>query len=288
MSLLKAYQLNYNIFYKILNPTLIHKGFQYKIGVNIDTNLFNPIGYCQKGGLYFTDIDNIHRHIKSSLDKIAIVTLNPYEPIWIEKNQYKAHKINITQIHDINTYKNSEFLQIIFQKNDSLIQHFKFPSESACIKSVEQNGYNIQFIPNPTFNVCLSAVRQNGNALMFINKYIKHYSIICNEAVKQCGTALQYVKKQTRNICMEAVKKDGNAIIFVNEIVMKNEYNEICKKALESNWSIIKHFNEPTKDLCFKAISVNPMALKYIKNQTKEMCIYAKWINLKIYKNSII
>ena len=42
-------------FYRLLNKEENHRGFQYKTGLNIDTNEFNPSGSCEKGGLYFFD-----------------------------------------------------------------------------------------------------------------------------------------------------------------------------------------------------------------------------------------
>jgi len=42
-------------FYKLLNENLIHFGYKYVDGLNIDINKFNPTNECMKGGLYFTE-----------------------------------------------------------------------------------------------------------------------------------------------------------------------------------------------------------------------------------------
>ena len=44
---------------KLTNETECHNGFQFKTGLNEDTIPFDPTGECKKGGIYFTDIDNI-------------------------------------------------------------------------------------------------------------------------------------------------------------------------------------------------------------------------------------
>lgn len=41
-------------FSKVLHPTLIQHGFQYKLGINEDVQDFYPEGNCNSGGLYFT------------------------------------------------------------------------------------------------------------------------------------------------------------------------------------------------------------------------------------------
>ena len=47
------------IYYIILDENLNHFGFQYKLGLNIITEDFNPSGYSDSSGLSFTGKDNI-------------------------------------------------------------------------------------------------------------------------------------------------------------------------------------------------------------------------------------
>jgi len=46
-------------FYKLLHKDFVHFGFEYKHGLNTDTETFTPSGECKKGGLYFTDKENL-------------------------------------------------------------------------------------------------------------------------------------------------------------------------------------------------------------------------------------
>ena len=86
-------------FYKFLNKNRNHYDFQYKLGVNIDTNEFNPRGSCQGGGLYFTDNENVMQ-FRGYGDSIACITLLKDAQFYIdpEGNKYKTDKFRIDAI----------------------------------------------------------------------------------------------------------------------------------------------------------------------------------------------
>ena len=48
-----------NQMYKCINQNMVNKEFEFQIGLNIDTNEFNPINKDSKGGFHFTDEENI-------------------------------------------------------------------------------------------------------------------------------------------------------------------------------------------------------------------------------------
>jgi len=51
---------NGKIYFKMTNDNEIHRLFQYKDGLNFDPNEFRPSGCCSGGGLYFTNLENLH------------------------------------------------------------------------------------------------------------------------------------------------------------------------------------------------------------------------------------
>jgi hypothetical protein len=51
---------NKKLYFKITNRKEIHRKFQYRYGLNCDTNEFNPTGCCSGGGLYFTTLENLY------------------------------------------------------------------------------------------------------------------------------------------------------------------------------------------------------------------------------------
>ena len=53
-------EANSKIYFKITNRKENHRGFQYKDGMNSNTEPFVPSGCCSGGGLYFTSLENLH------------------------------------------------------------------------------------------------------------------------------------------------------------------------------------------------------------------------------------
>jgi hypothetical protein len=51
---------NKKIYVKITNNDECHNGFQYQDGLNIVNKPFEQTGSCASGGLYFTDLENVH------------------------------------------------------------------------------------------------------------------------------------------------------------------------------------------------------------------------------------
>ena len=88
-------------FYKILAKDMIHNGFEYKPGLNVDRIPFNPDSKCAPGGLYFSDLENIHKFFGYG-PLIARVTLPPDARVIREsKDKLKADKIILSDIGPI-------------------------------------------------------------------------------------------------------------------------------------------------------------------------------------------
>jgi hypothetical protein len=46
-------------YFKVLADDLIHHGYKYKLGLNVDTLPFNPNDSCGPGGLYYTTEEQV-------------------------------------------------------------------------------------------------------------------------------------------------------------------------------------------------------------------------------------
>lgn len=85
-------------YYKILNEQENHNGFQFKTGLNVDTNKFNPSWDCQPGGIYFSREDILAFICwgpwlrKVTIPKDAQVYKNPGSP-----KKWKADKIILSE-----------------------------------------------------------------------------------------------------------------------------------------------------------------------------------------------
>ena len=85
-------------YYKITNKDEIHRGLQYKTGLNVDIQTFNPTGDCQDGGIYFAREDILSflsyglwiREVM--LPKDARIYKNPGTP-----EKWKADKVILGQ-----------------------------------------------------------------------------------------------------------------------------------------------------------------------------------------------
>jgi carbonic anhydrase len=54
---------NSMIYFKLTKPTNKSMKFQYKKGLNVDTQEFKPSGCCSGGGLYFCELKDVYQFI---------------------------------------------------------------------------------------------------------------------------------------------------------------------------------------------------------------------------------
>lgn len=81
------------ILCKIMCHTMKHYGFQYKYGLNIDTNIFRPTIKIKKGGLYFATYEHIHQYANNG--NIVKVKIPDDAQVYIMETEFKADKIII-------------------------------------------------------------------------------------------------------------------------------------------------------------------------------------------------
>ena len=133
------------IYYKILNYDLVHHKFQYKLGLNIDTNPFNPTGSCKPGGLYYTDFEHIHMFLEFGC-YIAEVRIPSSAKVYKDPSgtKWKADKIRIM--------------------NYTLFENYKpFHNKEWLLKAVRHKGAYLTFLPEKlrSFMICQEAIKQN-------------------------------------------------------------------------------------------------------------------------------
>lgn len=84
---------------KFLQNSLVHHGFQYRAGLNVDTVPFDATGECRPGGLYFTTTQHarVWAHMGSL---VADVELPADAQIYCEPcgTKFKADKIILSNI----------------------------------------------------------------------------------------------------------------------------------------------------------------------------------------------
>lgn len=190
-------------FYKILSYDLVHYGFTYREGLNVDSWRFDPEKQCGPGGLYFSDVEHLPLYLSYG-PKIGRVRVPP-EAHWMQaKNgcKYKADRIILSDIQlwsQSPIWHDPVFCLAAVQHNGWLLQYVKYQTEAICMEAVSTSGLVLQYVQHQTEAICLAAVQQDGGAL----KYVQHQTPeICLAAVQQNGLALQHVQ-QTETICLE-------------------------------------------------------------------------------------
>jgi len=96
------------MYYKILKKDMLHYSMQYKEGINVDVEPFDPRPKCG-GGLFFSDEKNILAFCNYG-DLIAEVTVPEGEMIVPVENKYKANKIILSDIRNLWTKVTFEYL----------------------------------------------------------------------------------------------------------------------------------------------------------------------------------
>jgi len=88
------------LFVKWMNKDMIHYGFKYQEGLNVDTVPFNPTGTCDKGGLYFTTINHISVWSTNKTAVLRLVEIPDDAKVYCLQgaNKWKADKIIIKEI----------------------------------------------------------------------------------------------------------------------------------------------------------------------------------------------
>jgi hypothetical protein len=292
-------------YVKVLNESLNHYGFQYKLGLNEDTIPFNPTGSCEPGGLYFTDFDSFVSFLSRGT-LIADVEVPDGELIYTDpedRDNFKAHRIiisNIRPIKDLTEWQNQEFCLKAVRNYAKSLLWVPQQTEELCLAVVEHNGGGLQYIKpeNQTKNICVAAVKSRAIALLFVRpdlltskllavavkchnhglSYVKpelQTEELCLVAVRSYGGAINYMKEEikTESICLEAVKDDG---LILKYIPNKYKTREVCLAAVGQNEWAIQYVPDElqTYELCKLAIKNDPDTLRFVKNQTKEICLY--------------
>ena len=222
--------------YKILNEKWKHHDFQYKLGLNVDTQTFNPSGSYQPGGLYYTTAEFIPLFLEYRT-QIAEISIPADAQVYAdpEGNKWKADKLIIDRVYPTEDWD-------------------KWNDLDFCLAAVRQNGLALKYILDQTDGICMIAVRQNGELLWYVKNQTPE---ICLAAVQRNGEALELVKNQTPEICLAAVKQKAYVLEFV-----LNQTPEICRAAVHSDGYALEFVLNQTPEICLAAVQQNGLALE--------------------------
>jgi hypothetical protein len=205
-------------YYKLLAADLVHHGFQYKEGLNIDPVPFNPRGECEPGGLYYTDLKHLPLWYEEKWPMIADVTIPAGASVYAEPcgKKWKADRIELSNIRPLKEFLatlDDATLYEMVDKRPGLFVHVENQTEAMCLMVVKQCPLLLQNVKRQTKAICMAAINDCWNALQFVRK---QNNDICLAAVHIDGRALKYVRRQNADICRAALRWYPEARQFVN------------------------------------------------------------------------
>jgi hypothetical protein len=237
-------------FVKLTNESENHNGFQFKTGLNIDKNVFNPTKECKAGGLYFCNFINIPSWIIYDgylRPYLRYVTIPDDAQVYIKIIEFKVEGVS---------YFESFFKADKFILSDRIsVSKFNIQGdENYCLGIIKRNSHMLNYIKNKTEKICIEAIRRNPTTLRYVDD-CDQTERMCLEAVNLYGGALEYVRNQTDEMCLASVKQSWVPLMYV-----KNQTAEICLKAVRHDRFALKYVENKFKDAVIRQLGLNVAA----------------------------
>ncbi len=223
-------------FYKITNYTENHNGFQYRDGLNIDTNPFGQDDFCSNG-LYFYDLQYLWRYRNKGVN-IRKITL-PEDAVYLEEEfydmkKYKANKIILGDKIEIGSDKFIKLVKDTNTENNKWVSNYmcKYNDEESlnfCLKynyldsfdDLEEEGeYNIYHY-KPAFKMALikKEFLNKKNYEGLFNLLNKNEPINVHNLITKMNLALQHDQFNVCNISIDELIQTSfktRDVIFIN------------------------------------------------------------------------
>jgi hypothetical protein len=140
-------------FYKFLYNDFTHNNFTYNVGLNIDIKEFNPTGECQKGGLYFCEVDKCFIYYSSYGSYLAQIDVPADAKVYIEQDKFKADRLIICSITHFDNVSSDFWIGLL--KYDGLALRFiKEQTEELCKLAIHQNSEALRYVKKQTYEIC--------------------------------------------------------------------------------------------------------------------------------------
>ena len=241
---------------KLTNEKENHNGFQFKTGLNEDTIPFNPTDECKKGGIYFTDINNISNWLYYNGDVMKYcrpVTLPSDCRVYVERGKIKADKIILddrVEIKDLPHWLDEDFCLKALERNyEYSYNHVKNFSEKIQLYMINNEIYNIDIYEILMKKVCISEkvqldiVKINGKFIKkLIDKKIDVSEDVQLAAIKQKYKVIKYIKNPSEFVKLVAIKQNYKAIKYI-----KNPSEDMQLAAIEQTYKAIIFINNPSE-----------------------------------------
>jgi hypothetical protein len=220
---------------------------QYKTGLNVNPNRFNPTGEGPFEGMYFTNLANFYnfyRYYTNYGEMVAIVTIPSDARVYCEAWSAKTDQISISERMTFpqffETIPKEMWMEIM--KIDGRMWKcvpLKIRTNKLFETGLKQNGEILGLLQEElrTPELCEIAVQNNGLAISNVPLHLRKKEL-CESGVKQNGRALRYVPEEliTPEMCEIAVQNNGFALEDVPKLLKTEKICAIavrqCREAL--------------------------------------------------------
>jgi hypothetical protein len=257
--------LQHLTFYRCIPKDMIINGYEYKLGLNIDSNEF-----------YFYEVDLLLQLLSNKADSDVICLIKLLNDTKIKKynEEYSAFTFIIEKIFNI-----SDFVELN-KLEDKLInicpnnlKHIRNQTEEMCMKAIKSQYYVLNLIKNQTEEMCIAHFKKYPYSLKNV---INQTHKICLEAVKNNGYTIQFVLNQTEEICIEALKSNIDSFKYIT-----NRSYKVCLEAVSLNGLLLEYIDDQTEEMCKVAVNNTHYAIKFIKDPTMKFNL-----EYKLYKDN--
>ncbi len=251
-------------YFKVLADDLIHHGYKYKLGLNVDVLPFNPNDSCGPGGLYYTTEEHVlsYSEYGSLIAEVEPMGQTYKDP---ECDKWKTDKLFVKSIVPITTWlsaKSRKFQCSMVKKNPSNIRYIIDPAEGVQLVAVKLDGNSILYIKDPSEAVKLAAVKNKAELW-----YIKNPSEAVQLAmIKRDWQNIGYFENPSEVVQLAAVQQSPDGILNI-----KNPSEAVQLKAIDRYPGNIQYIKNPTESVQRKAIEKDSWTLMSIDNPSEEI-----------------
>lgn len=210
-------------YYKFINKSKWHYNMNYKLGLNENVEPFNPSGECSKGGLYFTDKNNIVKFYTRG-EILCEITLCEDSKVWYEDDKAKTNKFIITNMYNLSSNNINKYTKIIYDLTKSFNDYYILNGKyNIYLKYTQYNNYLKEFNVNTLldiinteyysgfkkyFNKCIDINNLSSTEIDDILNNINNNKIYRNDMLKLILQRLESLK--TFNNCYLNILMDQN------------------------------------------------------------------------------
>ncbi len=229
---------------RLTNEKECHNGFQYKTGLNVDTNPFDPDTDCGDGLFFCLQEDCFRWAGDGKMQHIRPVTIPDSETelvvVDFQLHKAKAHQFVLGERSNPWT---ANFCKQVVLRDACFLRclPLEMRTQDLCKLAVRQGGYACQYIPLTqwTDELCKLAVQQRSEVLLRHIPIERLIDKLCKLAIQHNGLALKHVptEKCSEELCQLAVEQNSLALQYV---------------PFDKKWTVIKkslnlRFNQRTE-----------------------------------------